>query len=65
VKFLQFVKRVNQEVLEAIQVDLDIYGMIDISGVHKNDIEPVPDTFDPRREINFKDSDKFLYDFEI
>jgi len=56
---------VNQEVLEAIQVDLDIYGMIDISGVHKNDIEPVPDTFDPRREINFKDSDKFLYDFEI
>jgi len=43
------VKRVNKELLESIPVDLSIYGMINITGVHKNDVEPVPNTYDERR----------------
>lgn len=46
---LELIKRANTGILDTIPVNQDIYGMIDITGTHKNDCEPVPNTYDPRR----------------
>ena len=47
-----------------MDVNLDLYGKIDMTGVHEDDDEPCPRVWDPVRQCWSDDWKNFLYDHE-
>jgi small subunit ribosomal protein S29 len=58
-------RNANKTLLATININKDLYGKFNYSGVHDNEPEPVPNTFYKRRKAYFKDHEKFLYPEEI
>jgi len=48
-ELLEDLKIANQQKFEEFKVNLDIYGKFDMTGIHDEEPEPCPRTFDPRR----------------
>lgn len=46
--------------LEEIPVDLSLYGFFNTAGVHRNEVDPVPNFYIPERDIHFHVTDEFL-----
>lgn len=55
----------NELMLRELDVDMSKYGKVDYTGVHDDDFEPCPRTWDPYRKT-WSDSWKdHLFDFEL
>jgi small subunit ribosomal protein S29 len=44
---------------------LSLYGKYNFSGVHDNDVDPVPNVYDPIRKYHFRDHEKFIDKEEV
>lgn len=65
VEFLEHLKSANLELLQKISVKKDIYGKYNTSGLHDNDCEAVPNTYDEKRKVFFKDYEQFYHPDEF
>jgi small subunit ribosomal protein S29 len=48
-ELLEDLRIANQQKFDDFKVNLDIYGKFDMTGIHDDEPEPCPRTFDPRR----------------
>jgi small subunit ribosomal protein S29 len=65
VEWLEHFKSGNQDILANMEVNLNIYGKCNYSGVHDEEPEPVPNLYDERRKTYFREHEKFLTTQEI
>jgi small subunit ribosomal protein S29 len=54
-EFLEQITEANREVFKTIPVNKEIWGKYNFSGVHDDDVDPVPNLYDKRRKYHFND----------
>lgn len=54
----------NEQAFSEMDVDLGLYGKVDMTGVHEDDDEPCPRVWDPVRQCWSDDWKNFLYEVE-
>ena len=64
-RLLNDIYTANEAAFKEMDVNLDLYGKIDMTGVHEDDDDPCPREYDPIRQCWSDDWKKFLYDSEI
>lgn len=57
-KWLEQFRSANLELVKKTRVNLDLYGKIDYTGIHDNEYNPIPNLYDPKREVHFNEVDK-------
>jgi small subunit ribosomal protein S29 len=55
----------NEQLLQDFEVDMNLYGKFDISGVKDGDPEPCPRTWDPKRQTWSDEWKNQLFDIEL
>ena len=64
-RLLSDLRTANEQIFREMDVNLDLYGKYDMTGVHEDDDEPCPRTWDPIRQCWSDDWKSFLYDVEL
>jgi hypothetical protein len=57
-KWLEQFREGNLEFLKRTKVNKQLYGKCDISGRHEDEYEPVPNIYDPKRKVHFREVDQ-------
>ena len=63
--WLQDFRVSNERNLREFEPDLSLYGGVDMSGVHDNEPEAVPRTWDERRKVWSDSWKEFLFEWEV
>ena len=58
--FLRAFKESNYEIIKDLPVNLELYGKYNLAGVHDDEPEPVPVTYDPERKVWSNDWEQFI-----
>ena len=61
-QWLDQFKTLNGHILKDMPVNLDLYGKMDITGVHQGQYQPVPNIYYKERQTYFNDVDKLYED---
>lgn len=64
-RMLSDLRTANEQIFREMDVDLNLYGKFDMTGVHEDDGEPCPRTWDPLRQCWSDDWKGYLYDVEL
>jgi len=58
--FLRAFRESNYEIIKDLPVNMELYGKFNLAGVHDDEPEPVPVTYDPERKVWSNDWEQFI-----